>query len=74
MWVPVTTAWRVLRLRMKETTLRYMAELKYLGMIVTDENYIEVFKCKLNSGNACYYSIHNLLFSHLLSKDVKIKT
>jgi hypothetical protein len=25
---------------------------------------------RLNSGNACYHSVQNLLFSHLPSKDV----
>jgi hypothetical protein len=27
----------------------------------------------LNSGNACYHSVQNLLFSRLLSKSIKIK-
>jgi hypothetical protein len=30
-------------------------------------------KRRLNSGNACYHSVHNLLFSRLLSKNVKIR-
>jgi hypothetical protein len=32
----------------------------------------EEIKRKLNSGNACYHSVQNLLFSRLLSKNVKI--
>jgi hypothetical protein len=32
---------------------------------VTNQNFIqEEIKRKLNSGNACYHSIDNLLFSH----------
>jgi len=30
-------------------------------------------KGRLNSGNASYHSVHNLLSSHLLSKNLKIK-
>jgi hypothetical protein len=33
----------------------------------------EEIKRKLKSGNACYYSVQNLLYSSLLSKNVKIK-
>jgi hypothetical protein len=32
----------------------------------------EEIKRRLNSGNACYYSVQNLLSSRLLSKTVKI--
>jgi hypothetical protein len=34
---------------------------------------IEEIKSRLKSGNACYYSLRNLLSSSLLSKNVKIK-
>jgi hypothetical protein len=41
---------------------------------VTKENGIhEEIKSKLNSGNACCHSIHNVLSPHLLSKNVNIK-
>jgi hypothetical protein len=30
-------------------------------------------KGRLNSGNACYYSVQNLLSSRLISKNLKIK-
>jgi hypothetical protein len=36
--------------------------------VVRDET-----KSRLNSGNACYYSVQNLLSSHLISKNLKIK-
>jgi hypothetical protein len=49
-------------------------QLKYLGMTATNENLIqEEIKRRLNSGNACYHSVQNLLSSRLLSKNVKIK-
>jgi hypothetical protein len=33
----------------------------------------EEIKSRLNSGNACYYSVQNILSSSLLSKNLKIK-
>jgi hypothetical protein len=49
-----------------------MAQLKYLGATVTNQNLIqEKIKMRLNSDNACYYSVQNLLSSYLLSKNVK---
>jgi hypothetical protein len=41
-------------------------------MTVTNQNLIqEKIKRRLNSGNACYHSVQNLLSSRLLSKNVK---
>jgi hypothetical protein len=43
-------------------------------MTVTNQNLIqEEIKRRLNSGNACYHSVQNLLSSRLLSKNVKIR-
>jgi hypothetical protein len=43
-------------------------------MTVTNQNLIqEEIKRRLNSGNACYHSVQKLLFSHLLSKKVKVR-
>jgi hypothetical protein len=43
-------------------------------MTVTNQNLIqEEIKRKLNSGNPCYHSVQNLLSSHLLSKNLKIR-
>jgi hypothetical protein len=40
---------------------------------VRNQNLIkEEIKRRLNSGNACYHSVQNLLFSRLLSKNLKI--
>jgi hypothetical protein len=44
------------------------------GTTITDQNLIqEEIKRGLNSGNACYHSVQNLLSSHLLSKNIKIR-
>jgi len=49
-------------------------EFKYLGTTLTNQNSIpEKIKSRLRSGNACYNSVQNLLFSRLLSKNLKIK-
>jgi hypothetical protein len=52
----------------------HLPQFKYLGTAVTSQNLIQKeIKRKLNSGNACYHSVQNLLSSHLLSKNVKIR-
>jgi hypothetical protein len=49
-----------------------VAQFTYLGAKVTNQNLIhEEIKSRLNSGNACYHSVQNLLSSHLLSKNLK---
>jgi hypothetical protein len=46
-----------------------VAHFTYLGTTITDQNIIqEEIKRRLNSGNACYHSVQNLLSSLLLSK------
>jgi hypothetical protein len=46
----------------------------YLGMAVTNQNLIrEKIKRRLNSDIACYFSVEKLLFSRLLSENLKIK-
>jgi hypothetical protein len=51
-----------------------VANFKYLGTTLTDQNYMqEEIKSGINSGNACYHSVHSLLSSRLLSRNVKVK-
>jgi hypothetical protein len=50
-----------------------VSQFKYLGTTVINEKLIqEKIKRRLNSGNACYHSVQNLLSSRLLSKNLKI--
>jgi hypothetical protein len=51
-----------------------VAQLRYLGTTIANENLIqEENKRRLNSGNICYHSVQNLLFSRLLSKNIKVR-
>jgi hypothetical protein len=51
-----------------------VSQFKYLGTTVTNQNRIqEEIKWRLNSGNACYLSVQNILSSRLLSKNVKVR-
>jgi hypothetical protein len=51
-----------------------VAEFKYLGKIVINQNLIrEEIWSRLNLRNACYHSVQNFLSSHLLSKSLKIR-
>jgi hypothetical protein len=51
-----------------------MAELKYLALTVTNQNLIyEEITSRLNFCNAYCHSVHNLLVSYLLFKNIKIK-
>jgi len=48
-------------------------EFKYLGTTLNQNSIQEEIKSRLKLGNACYYSVQNLLSSSLLSKNLKIK-
>jgi hypothetical protein len=51
-----------------------VAKLEYLGATLKNQNDIfDEVKNKLNSGNACYHSVQNLLSFRLISKNLKIK-
>jgi hypothetical protein len=51
-----------------------VSQFRCFGRTVTDQNLIqEKIKWRLNSDNACYPSVQNLLSSRLLSKNVKIR-
>jgi hypothetical protein len=49
-------------------------QFRYLGTTVTNQNLIqEEIMRRLSSGIACYHSVQNLLSSHLLLKNVKMR-
>jgi hypothetical protein len=54
--------------------IRKCVTVQIFGATVTNPNLIqEEIKRRLNSGNACYHSVQNILSSRLLSKSVKIR-
>jgi hypothetical protein len=55
--------------RLANESFENVAGFKYLGMTLSYQNDIhDEMKVKLNSGNACYRSVQNLLSSCLISK------
>jgi len=55
-------------------SLERVEQFKYLGTNVMRQNSIQKeIKRRLESGNACYHSVHNLYPSNFLSKNIKIK-
>jgi len=55
-------------------SIERVEELKYLRTMLTNKNSIqEEIKSRLKVGNACYYSVQNILSSSLLSKKLKMK-
>jgi hypothetical protein len=51
-----------------------VAKFKYLRTILTGQNCMhKEIKGRLNSANACYHSIQNLLSSRLLSRNLRLK-
>ena len=61
-------------MKVDNSSIERVEEFKYLGKTLTNQNYIqEEIKNRLKLGNACYYSVQNVLSSSLLSKNLKIK-
>ena len=62
-------------MKINNSSIESVEEFKYLGTMLTNKNSIqEEIKSRVKLGNACYYSVQNLLSSILLSKNLKIKT
>jgi len=67
-------AGRIHSMKIDNSSIERMEEFKYLGTTLTNQNSTqEEIKNRLKLGNACYYSVQNLLSSRLLSKNLKIK-
>jgi hypothetical protein len=63
-----------LDIKVANRSLENVAQFKYLGTTVTNQNLIkEEIKRRLNSGNACHHSVQKRLFSLLLPKTKKLK-
>jgi hypothetical protein len=61
-------------LKLTNRSSENVAQFKYFGTTGTNQNFIqEKIKRRLNSSNACYRSIQNLLSSRPLPRDVKTR-
>jgi len=61
-------------MKIDNRSIERVGEFKCLGTTLTNKNSIqEEIKSRLKVGNACYYSVQDLLSSSLLSKKLKIK-
>ena len=65
-------AGRIHSVMIDNSTFERVEEFKYFGTNLTNQNSIvKEIKSRLRSGNACYYSVQNLLSSSLLFKDIQ---
>jgi hypothetical protein len=61
-------------IKIADSCFENVAQFRYLGTPITNQNLIqEEIMRRLNSGNACYHSVQNLLSSRLLSKNINIR-
>jgi hypothetical protein len=57
-----------------DNSFERVEQIKYLGIILKNRNlFQDEIKIRLKSENACWHSVHNLLFSSLLSKNMQIE-
>jgi hypothetical protein len=61
-------------MKIADRSFENVAKFRYLGTTTANQNLIqEEIKRRLNSGNACYHSVQNILSSRLLSKNRKTR-
>jgi hypothetical protein len=61
-------------IRVANKSFEKVAKFKYLVATLMDQNCInEEIRSRLNSENACYHAVQNLLSSCLLSRNMKVK-
>jgi hypothetical protein len=61
-------------IRTANRSFENVSQFKHFGTTVTNQNQIqEEIKRRLNFGNACYYSVENILCSRLMSKNAKVR-
>ena len=67
-------AWRIHNMKRDNRCWEMVEGLKYLGKPLTHQISIQdKINSRLKSGNACYYSVQNLMSSSLLFKKLKIQ-
>jgi hypothetical protein len=63
-----------LNLNIGNRCFKNVAQFRYLGTTITNQNLIQVeIKRRLNSGNVCYHSVQKLLSSGLLLEKIQIR-
>jgi hypothetical protein len=61
-------------IKIDNSSFERVGKFRYLVTTLMNQNSIQdEIKSRLKSGNACFHSVHNLLFSNFLSENLKIQ-